>query len=91
MTELPSKAYRAGYSSAGTPPERRFDLAVAIAFEYHPRARQRTSQCSEDHSTAGLMMCPHAVALEHEAQTSAPPMAFQNDSARARQASRSAR
>jgi hypothetical protein len=84
MTELPSKAYRAGYSSAGTPPERRFDLAVAIAFDYHPRARQ-------GHGMPGLMMCPYAVALEHEAQTSAPPMASQNDSARARQASRSAR
>ena len=61
------------------------------AFGGDPRARPRNSQCYESHGMPGRMMCPHAAALEHEAQTSAPPMAFQNDSARARQASRSAR
>ena len=64
------------------------DPPVAIAFAGDPRARPRNSHCSEGHGMPGLIMCPHSVALEHEAQTSAPQMAFQNDSARTRQASR---
>jgi hypothetical protein len=91
MTEIPSEAYLAGYffgrDAARAPlrPSRSNRLRI-------PSPREAAdSQCSEGHCMHGLMMCPHAVALEQEAQTSAPPMAFHNDSARARQASRSAR
>ena len=47
MTEKTSEADLAGYFFGRTPPERRFDPAVAIAFGYDPRARQRNSQCAE--------------------------------------------
>src|SRR6202042_983652 len=60
------------------------DPPVAIGFGGDPHARPRNSHCSEGHGMPGFMMCLHAVALEHEAQASAPRIAFPNDSARAR-------
>ena len=37
----------------------------------------------------GRMICPHAAALEHEAQTSAPPMAFQRARSKEQEAGQS--
>ena len=55
----PKRAWRA-ISSAGTPPERRFDPAVAIAFGYDLRASQRNSQCAEGRGIPGG---PHDVPI----------------------------
>ena len=57
MTEKTYEAYSPAFFGK-TPPERRFDPVVAIAFGYDPRARQPNSRCVEVRSMPGLMMCP---------------------------------
>ena len=52
MTERLSEACVRAISSAGTPPERRFDPAVALAFGYDLRAA-RNSQCAEGRGIPG--------------------------------------
>ncbi len=53
MTEKTSEARLTGYFFGRDAARRRFDPAVAIAFGYDPRARQRNSQCAEGRGMSG--------------------------------------
>ena len=93
MPAIQSEACVRAISSAGTPPERRFDPAVALAFGYNLRARRGTRSPRRAAAyAAGLMMCLYAAAVRPgDFQRLSPRTAFQNASARPRHDSRSAR
>ena len=93
MTEKTSEACLPGYFFCKDTPRPPLRPSRSIAFGYDPRARQRNSQCAE---AAALPREPRDVlsvfaVWPRDFQRLSPPTDFQNDSARARQASRSAR